>query len=99
MIEQEVPSGESRFWSSVLVHGGALTVEVVAFWHRHPDCRFAESTMCYGLGCRRLDLERAMKAMVEAGLVDVRVHDGMPFYSLTRDEGLRRQVMGLSVAR
>jgi hypothetical protein len=49
------------------------------------------------LGCSSSDLDSALKAQVEAKLVDIQYEHGQALYSLTRDALGRRPVLALVV--
>ena len=73
--------------------GDRLKREILAFWGRHPQAKFSLATMACALDCRKLDMERSLRAMVNAGLVDTYCYNGQPFYSLTADEQRRRPIL------
>ena len=45
------------------------------FWGSHPDGKFARYTICYALDCNKLEVDRALRVLVEAGLVDTYMHN------------------------
>lgn len=67
--------------------------ELLLFWGMHPNAELARSTICYALDCSKLDVERALKALAKAGLVDTDVHKDVTFFSLSTDEERRRLVV------
>jgi hypothetical protein len=69
--------------------------ELLDFWGRHPDARFSRYVICFALDCGKLEAERALKAMVDAGLVDNHENNGVTLYSLTKNEEKRRPVLEL----
>jgi len=61
-----------------------LYPELAAFWLRHPDSKFAKSTLCYALDCGKLDMDKALRFMIRSGLIEVHVRYGTPFYSMKK---------------
>jgi len=76
--------------------GDRLKMELLAFWGRHPNARFSRGAISCALDCKKLNIDRALKDMVEVGLVDIYNCNGVPFYSLTVNEERRRPVMELA---
>ncbi len=63
-----------------------FAVELLAFWGRHPKARFSKDAIGYALDRKRLDIDRALRHMVEVGLVDTYEDNGVPLYSLSAKE-------------
>lgn len=76
--------------------GDRLKMRLLAFWGRHPQARFAIDAIYCGLGCKKLDLNRALREMAEAGLLDTYHNNGVSFYSLTASKEERRPVLELA---
>ena len=57
-----------------------LYPELEAFWLRHPDSKFAKSTLCYALDCGKLEMDKALRFMIGSDLIEVHVRYGTPFY-------------------
>jgi hypothetical protein len=70
-----------------------LKREVMLFWGMHPNGKFDRATICYALDYNNLDIDRELVALVQAGLVDIEIHDGVPLYSLTTNEEKRRPIV------
>jgi hypothetical protein len=70
--------------------------ELLAFLGRHPNARFTRYVMCYALDCGKLEVERALRALIEAELVDMHGDDSLTLYSLTRNEEKRQPVLELA---
>jgi len=71
-----------------------LKTELLAFWGRHPKARFSRGAICCALDVARLDVDRALKQMVETGLVDLYTQNNKtPLYSLTGDEKICHMVL------
>ena len=70
--------------------------EVLFFWGCHPNTKFTRHIICYALDCSKLEVDRELKALVEAGLVDIHILNGATFYSLTANEERRRPVLELA---
>lgn len=70
---------------------------LLEFWGRHYDAKFSRRVICYALDCSKLEAEGALRAMVEEGLLDKHITNGVTLYSLTRNEEKRRLVLELAV--
>jgi len=70
--------------------------ELLAFWGMHPNAKFGRRAVCYALDCGKLEADRALRALVDAGLIDTHMNSGLTLYSLTRDEAKRRAVLELA---
>lgn len=70
--------------------------ELLFFWGCHPNAKFARNAICYALDCTKLEMDRGLKALVEAELVDTHILNGMTFYSLTTNEERRQPVVELT---
>lgn len=70
--------------------------ELLIFWSRHPNARFARPAIIYAFDYNRSELERALRAQIEAKLVDVISEHGQTYYSLTVNEAKRQPVLALS---
>jgi DNA-binding GntR family transcriptional regulator len=66
---------------------------LLLFWGMHPNAKFAVATICHALDCSKLDVQRALGALAEAGLLDREVHNHVTLYSLSTDEERRRLIM------
>ena len=73
-----------------------VKLALLGFWGRHPKAKFSRGVISCALDCKKTDLDRALKIMVEAGLVNTRVQSGMTFYSLTTDEERKRPVLHIA---
>ncbi len=70
--------------------------ELLLFWAMHPNARFDRRAICYALDCSKLEAERALRAMVEEGMLENNTCNGVILYSLTEDEPLRGLVSDLA---
>jgi hypothetical protein len=70
--------------------------ELLEFWGLHPDAKFSRYAICFALDCGKLEADRALRDMVDAGLVDNHANNGLPLYSLTRNEEKRQPVLELA---
>lgn len=66
------------------------------FWGCYPNAKFARHIICYALDCGKLEVDRALRDLVKAGLVDTHILNGVTFYSLTANEERRRLVLELA---
>ncbi len=74
-----------------------LRAELLAFWSRHPGDRFTVGVISYAIDHSKLELNKALKLLAEAGIVNASTHGDLIFYNLTADEAKRRSVLDLSV--
>ncbi len=78
-------------------HGNSqVRKELLLFWGMHPNAKFSGFAICYAVDCNKLDTKRALKDMVEAGLLDTHIYNGVSLYSLTKNEERRRPVLELA---
>jgi hypothetical protein len=78
-------------------HGdNRVKMGLLLFWGCHPNAKFASNAICYALDCTKLEMDRGLKALVEAGLVDTHILNGVTFYSLTSNDERRRPVLDLA---
>ena len=70
--------------------------ELLLFWGMHPNARFDRRAICYALDCNKLDAERALRTMVEEGLLDETMCNSVTLYLLTTNEERRRAVLELA---
>lgn len=89
-------AGETLFQFVKEYAGDRLKVELLAFWGRHPNARFSRLAIRCALECGKSDINRTLKDMVEAGLLDIHTGCGEVFYSLTADETKRQLALGLA---
>ena len=66
------------------------------FWGSHPNAEFARNAIGYALDFSKLELDKALRVLVEAGLVDTHIHNDMTFYSLTTNNENRQPVLALA---
>ena len=59
----------------------------------HPNAKFSKPIINYTLDCNKRELESELKAMVEAGLVETHIQNGVALYSLTTNEEKRRTIL------
>jgi len=72
---------------------GRAKRELLIFWGMHPNAKFDKSAISYALGCTRTEIERALVGLLETGLVDQCVSNGVTLYSLTRNEEKRHPIL------
>jgi len=70
--------------------------EFLAFLGRHPDAKFSRRVIRYALDRSKLKVEGVLRAMVEEGLLDKHISNGVTLYSLTRNEEKRRPILELA---
>ncbi len=69
---------------------------LLLFWSSHPNARFDSKVICYALDRDRLDTEKALRTMVEEGLLDRSTCNGVTLYSLTTNEDRYRPILELA---
>lgn len=67
--------------------------ELLDFWSRHPDAKFSRYALCFALDCGKLEADRALRDMIDTGLVDKHANNGLTLYSLTRNNEEKRQLV------
>jgi len=78
-------------------HGGnRAKTELLAFWSRHPNAKFSRLVLSHALDQTKLDTDRALKDMVESGLVDTYTRNSVTLFSLTTNEEIRRPVLEMA---
>ncbi len=70
--------------------------ELLLFWIMHPNTKFSRKAIGYSLTSNNLDVEGSLRVMVEEGLVDENVSNGVTLYSLTSNEERRRLILDLA---
>jgi len=70
-----------------------LKRELYEFWGMHPNAKFSRPIISYALDCNKRELDSVLRAMVEIGLVETQVQNGVTMYSLTTNEDKRGSVM------
>ena len=63
------------------------------FWGMHSKGRFDERTICYALDHELLDVDRELQVLVDAGIVEKEVENGVGLYWLTMNEAKRRSIV------
>ena len=66
------------------------------FWGSHPNAKFARNAIGYALDSGKLEVDNALRDLVQVGLVDTHMHNDMTFYSLTMNNEKRRLVLALA---
>ena len=70
--------------------------ELLLFWSMHPHAKFGLRAICYALDCSKLDAERVLRTMVDEGLLDKNICNGVTLYSLTTSEARRQPLLALA---
>ncbi len=96
-METLTVSTEENLYHFLEEHGNnRVKREILAFLGRHPNTKFTRYVLCYALDCGKLEVDRTLRALVDARLVDNHTNHGLTLYSLTRDEDKRRPVLELA---
>jgi len=67
--------------------------DLYLFWGMHPNAKFSRPVISYVMDCNKKELDVVLQAMVEAGIVEMQVQNGMTLYSLTTNEGIRKTIL------
>lgn len=70
--------------------------ELLLFWGMHPNAKFSRLAICCATDSNKLDVKTALGAMVEEGLLDAHIHNGVTLYSLTTNDEKRRPLLELA---
>ena len=77
-------STEEELYCFLEEHGdNRVKREILSFLGRHPNTRFARYVICRALDYGKLEVDRALSALVEESLVDNHASNGLTLYSLT----------------
>ncbi len=71
-------------------------LELLQFFGRYPHTRFSGLAVIHALNGRRLHTERALRYLVDKGVVKKRSENNVSLYSLTEDESLRSLILDLA---
>ncbi len=73
-----------------------LSMEILAFWGRHPEGRFMVGTVARAMDAKRLDVMRVIRLLSAEGIIDTFIQDDVVTYRLADNERIRRQAMELA---
>jgi hypothetical protein len=80
-------SNEKQLFRVVEEHvSDRVKAELLSFWGRHPSDEFTVNVVSCTLGFSKLEVNRALKHLIEVGFVETHTRDGVVFYHLTADE-------------
>lgn len=71
------------------------SLELLLFFGRHPHTRFNQTAIVQALNVRQFDRAKALRCLINKGLVVTCSENGITLYSLTRDASQRSLVLGL----
>ena len=92
-----VPDVEESVCHLLKEHGNnRVKRDLLLFWGLHPSARFESKVIMHALEFNRLDTERALGTMVEEGLIDRSICNGVTLYSLTNHGEIRQSVLELA---
>ena len=96
-MEPMTVSTQEELYRFLEEHGNSrVKRELLDFWGRHPNAKFSRHAICFALDCGKLEANKALRALVDAGLVDNHTNNGLTLYSLTENEEKRRLVLELA---
>ena len=96
MVTINIASQKQLFQLLSKYAGNRATKDLLVFWCRHPNAKFARSAIYCDSGPSRLDVDKGLEEMVEAGLVDTNVHNSVRLYWLTVNEEKRQPITELA---
>ena len=70
--------------------------QVLLFWAMHPNTKFSRLAIRCAVDCGKLDVDRALRALVVAGLLIKHADNGLTLYSLTTDEKRQQLIMEMA---
>ena len=70
-----------------------LKRDLMFFWGLHSNGRFDEPTICYALDRDVAAVGKELQALLNAGIVEKEVDQGVALYFLTANEGKRRPIV------
>jgi hypothetical protein len=70
--------------------------EFLFFWISHPNTKFSKKAIGYNLTSSNLDVEATLNTMVEEGLINKNISNGVALYSLTLNQERRRLITELA---
>jgi hypothetical protein len=73
-----------------------LSMELLAFWGRHPNCRFTIDAVTCAMDAKRRNVERALNGLLAEDLIVTSVHNDTTLYYLTPDETKRQPILDLA---
>jgi len=71
-------------------------LELLRFFGKHPYTRFGPLASIHALNGQMLSTERALKRLIDNGVVKAFAENNVPCYSLTEEEPLRSMVLSLA---
>jgi hypothetical protein len=75
---------------------GYCLLELLRFLGRHPHTRFSRLVIIHALNSQRLYTERAIRYLVNKGVVRIYTENNVLFYSLTEADDLRDLALNLA---
>ncbi|MFC2042521.1 hypothetical protein ACFLTV_03445 [Chloroflexota bacterium] len=88
---------EEKLYRFLKEHGdNRVKRELLAFWSKHPCAKISRRVICDILHCTKLEAEVSLRHMVEEGLLDKHITNGITLYTLTKNEEKRRSVLKLA---
>ncbi len=74
-----------------------LKFDLLFFWSQYPNAKFTLKAITHALNCRRrIDVEDALEALIEAELLEKHLHRELPFYCVAADPEKRQPFLQLS---
>jgi hypothetical protein len=96
-MEATVTLAEEKLPCFLAKHGNNQARRgLLLFWSRYPSAKFNKPVIYSAVTYPKSDVEKALKDMVEEGIVVSSIQNKVTLYSLTPNEGKRRAIMELS---
>jgi hypothetical protein len=72
---------------------------LLRFFASHPNGRFSKLAIVHAIddGCNRWETDQALEEMVAEKILDIARENGMIYYTLTKEEVLRRLVLNMAL--
>jgi len=93
MIVSHIPTEEKATCRPEENTDSRVSREFLVFWSMHPNAKFNKAAIRYALDFTKLEIEMALATLVETGLVDQHVSNGVTLYSLTTNEEKRKPII------
>ncbi len=95
-VDETTPWGKLCQFTEKYTDDQCCLLELIQFFGRYPHTRFSRLAVIHALNGRRLSTERALRYLVDKGVVKRYSENNVSLYSLTEDESLCSLALGLA---